>query len=125
MDSTNKGRLFTYENGLLLLLGFTFGIVFFDRNAIGNLAPYIIPDMKLDQTQLGMLGSALSLAWAISAYAIGAMSDKSGVRKPFLLLSVIVFSLCSALSGIAGTFLLLLLSRVVMGLAEGPFLPIC
>jgi MFS family permease len=122
---TTKSKWFTYENGLLVLLGFTFGIVFFDRNAIGNLAPYIIPDLGLDQTQLGMLGSGLSLAWAISAYAIGAMSDKSGVRKPFLLLSVIVFSLCSALSGIAGTFMLLLLSRVVMGLSEGPFLPIC
>ena len=123
--STSKHKLFSYENGLLLLLGFTFGIVFFDRNAIGNLAAYIIPDLGLDQTQLGMLGSGLSLAWAISAYAVGAMSDKSGVRKPFLLISVVVFSLCSALSGFAGTFLLLLLSRVVMGLAEGPFLPIC
>ncbi len=122
---TTKSKWFTYENGLLLLLGFTFGIVFFDRNAIGNLAPFIIKDLGLDQTQLGMLGSGLSLAWAVSAYAIGAMSDKSGVRKPFLLLSVIVFSLCSALSGIAGTFMLLLLSRVVMGLSEGPFLPIC
>ncbi len=122
---TTKSKWFTYENGLLLLLGFTFGIVFFDRNAIGNLAPFIIKDLGLDQTQLGMLGSGLSMAWAISAYLIGAMSDKSGVRKPFLLLSVIVFSLCSALSGIAGTFMLLLLSRVVMGLSEGPFLPIC
>jgi MFS family permease len=122
---TGKSKVLTYENGLLVLLGFTFGIVFFERNAIGPLAAYIINDLSLSQAEVGMLGSGLSLAWAISAYVIGAWSDRSGVRKPFLLVSVVVFSLCSALSGIAGTFMLLLLARVVMGFAEGPFLPIC
>lgn len=120
-----KSRWFSYENGLLLLLGFTFGIVFFDRNAVGVLAPFIVEELSLSNTQVGMLGSGLALAWAISAYLIGAWSDRSGVRKPFLLVSIIVFSLCSALSGLAGTFVALLLTRVVMGFAEGPFLPIC
>ena len=125
METNNKSKVFTYENGLLLLLGFTFGIVFFERNAIGPLASYIINDLGLSQTQIGMLGSGLALAWAVAAFAIGAWSDRSGLRKPFLLVSVIVFSLCSALSGIAATFMMLLLARVVMGFAEGPFLPIC
>jgi len=125
MESNNKSKVFSYENGLLLLLGFTFGIVFFERNAIGPLASYIINDLGLNQTQIGMLGSGLSLAWAIAAYVIGAWSDRIGLRKPFLLVSVVVFSLCSALSGVAATFMMLLLARVIMGFAEGPFLPIC
>lgn len=123
--TTSKSGLFSYENRLLLLLGFTFGIVFFERNAVGNLAAFIIPDLGINQAQLGMLGSGLSLAWAISAYAVGAWSDRSGVRKPFLIVSIIIFSLCSVLSGLAGSFMMLLLSRVLMGAAEGPFLPIC
>ena len=41
------------------------------------------------------------------------------------LLSIVVFSLCSVFTGLAGTFMLLLLARVVMGMAEGPFLPVC
>ena len=125
METNNKSKLFSYENGLLLLLGFTFGIVFFERNAIGPLASYIINDLALSQAQIGMLGSGLSLAWAIAAYVIGAWSDRTGLRKPFLLVSVVVFSLCSALSGVAATFMMLLLARVIMGFAEGPFLPIC
>jgi MFS family permease len=125
MQSNNKNVVFTYENGLLLLLGFTFGIVFFERNAIGPLASYIIDDLGLSQTQIGMLGSGLSLAWAIAAFLVGAWSDLIGLRKPFLLVSVVVFSLCSALSGVAATFMMLLLARVIMGFAEGPFLPIC
>jgi len=125
MESGQKSKVFTYENGLLLLLGFTFGIVFFERNAIGPLASYIINDLHLNQAQIGLLGSGLSLAWAISAYLVGAWSDRSGLRKPFLLVSVVVFSLCSALSGIAATFMMLVMARVLMGFAEGPFLPIC
>jgi MFS family permease len=125
METDDKSKIFTYENGLLLLLGFTFGIVFFERNAVGPLATYIVNDLGLSQAQLGWLNSGLSLAWAIAAYLIGAWSDRSGLRKPFLLVSVVVFSLCSALSGVAATFLMLLVARVIMGFAEGPFLPIC
>ncbi len=126
-DNKNNGKsgLFTYENGLLLLLGFTFGLVFFDRNAINVLMPSIIGELGLNNTQVGLLGSGLSAAWAISAYAIGAWSDRSGMRKPFLLVSTLIFSLCSSFSGLAGSFAALLLVRIVMGFAEGPFLPIC
>lgn len=125
MSNSGSFKFGTYENGLLLLFAFSFGIVFFERNAINYLGPYIIPELGLSQTQFGMLGSGLSLAWAISAYAIGAWSDSSGRRKPFLVVSIIVFSLCSLLSGFAGSFMMLLLARVIMGAAEGPFLPIC
>lgn len=123
--TNNKPGLFTYENGILLLLGFTFGLVFFDRNAINLLMPSITVDLGLSNTQVGLLGSGLSAAWAVSAYAIGAWSDRSGMRKPFLLVSTLVFSLMSSFSGLAGSFAALLLVRILMGLAEGPFLPIC
>jgi MFS family permease len=109
----------------LLLLGTSFGLVFFDRNTINFLAPAIVTELGLSNEQLGWLGSGLSLAWALSAYFVGAWSDRAGVRKPFVLGSIILFSLCSALSGIATGFVSLLLARVVMGLAEGPFLPVC
>ncbi len=69
-----------------------------------------------------MLSSGLALAWAISAYAFSAWSDRRGARKPFILTSIVVFSLCSASSGLAGSFASFLLARIVMGLAEGPFL---
>lgn len=120
-----KSSWLTYENGILLLLGFTFGLIFFDRNAVGVLTPYIVEDLGLSNAQLGMLSSGLALAWAISAYAFSAWSDRKGARKPFILLSILVFSACSAISGLAGSFGFLLLARVIMGIAEGPFLPIC
>lgn len=114
-----------YENGILLLLGFSFGLVFFDRNAVGVLGTYIIEDLGLSNTQFGMLSSGLAMAWALSAYFIAAWSDVLRARKPFVLLSIIVFSVCSAISGLATGFVFLLIARIVMGIAEGPFLPVC
>ncbi|MGH8262866.1 MAG: MFS transporter [Steroidobacteraceae bacterium] len=119
-----KSRLFTYENGLLFLLGLTFGFLFFDRNAAGFLVPLIAPDLHLSNWQIGWLSSGLSITWAISAYVFGAWSDRSGIRKPFLIVCVVTFSACSFLSGLAGSFAMLLAARMLMGLAEGPFLPV-
>jgi predicted MFS family arabinose efflux permease len=121
----DKPGWFTYENGILLLLGFGFGLVFFDRNAINLLMPAIEPALGLSATQIGMLSSGLALAWALSAYFISAWSDLYRARKPFVLVSIIVFSLCSVLSGLATSFAFLLVARVIMGIAEGPFLPVC
>lgn len=123
--SPRQSGWLTYENGILLLLGFGFGLVFFDRNAINLMMPLIEPALGLSGTQVGLLSSGLALAWALSAYFISAWSDLYRARKPFVLLSIIVFSLCSVLSGLATSFAFLLMARVIMGIAEGPFLPVC
>ena len=118
-------KLLTYENGLLLLLALTWGFVFFDRQAMNILAPAVVEELSLSNTQVGLLSSGLAGTWAISAYIVGRWSDAVGVRKPFLLAFTLIFSLCSILSGLAPNFAILLLSRMIMGIAEGPFLPVC
>jgi MFS family permease len=119
-----KNGFLTYENGLLLILGLTFGIVFVDRNALTNLMPFVVADLKLNNTQVGLLGAALSVTWAASGYVVGMLSDRAGRRKPFLVAAVVVFSLCSFLSGLAQGFGLLIAARFILGLSEGPILPI-
>ena len=114
-----------YEFWVVLLLGLAYGFAFYDRQMMSFLSPFVIPEFHLNNTQVGALGSALSLTWAIGAYVFGRWSDKKGVRKPFLLGAMVVFSACSVLSGLATGFWPLLASRMLMGLVEGPFLPIC
>jgi MFS family permease len=113
-----------YETRLMAVLCLTFGFVFFDRNAMSYLGPFVQKDLNLSYTQLSALSSALSFAFALSALAIGYLSDRTGKRKSILLITVVVFSLCSALSGVATSFAVLFLSRMLMGLAEGGVLPI-
>jgi MFS transporter, ACS family, hexuronate transporter len=121
---SQKG-FWTYENGLLLILALSFGFAFFDRNAVSYLSTYIVEDLKINNAQVGLLGAALSLSWAASAVIVGRWSDAAGVRKPFLIGILLIFSACSILSGLASSFYMLLASRLIMGLAEGPMMPIC
>ena len=73
-----KNGFLTYENGLLLILGLTFGIVFVDRNALTNLMPFVVAELKLNNTEAGLLGAALSLTWSLSGYILGVLSDRAG-----------------------------------------------
>lgn len=114
-----------YELRVVLLLGLAYGFAFYDRMTMAFLSPFVVEDLKLNNTQVGALGSGLSLTWALGAYFIGRWSDKTGKRKPFLLGALLIFSLSSILSGLSTDFWTLLASRVIMGAAEGPFLPIC
>jgi ACS family hexuronate transporter-like MFS transporter len=113
-----------YEIRMIGILTLMFGFVFFDRNAMGNLAPFITASLHLTNGQIGALSSGLSICWAISGFAIGTLSDALGRRKSILIITVVIFSVCSVISGLASSFGVLLASRMLMGLAEGPILPI-
>ncbi len=119
-----QGGFWRYENRLIAVLTVMFGFVFFDRNAMTNLSPFVALDLHLDNTQIGMLASVLSFAWAISGVVVGALSDSFGHRKAILLTTVVIFSVCSVVSGLAPSFGVLLASRLLMGFAEGPIMPI-
>jgi MFS transporter, ACS family, hexuronate transporter len=109
---------------LVGLLSYNFGVVYFDRNTLNFLMPLIQPELHLSNKQVGMLGSALSLSWAFAGLAVGRLSDVLGRRKLILVVAALVFSAASVLSGWAGSFAMLLVTRLLMGLAEGGVMPI-
>jgi len=113
-----------YQMLLVALLSLNFGIVFFDRNALNFLMPFVQPDLKLSNTEVGLLAGALSLTWALAAFGMGKLSDSLGKRKLLLIAATVCFSVCSFLTGIASSFLMLLGARLLMGVAEGGVMPI-
>jgi len=113
-----------YETRLIWVLTVTFGFVFFDRNAASFLMPFIANDLHINNSQVGLVASALSFTWAVAAFLGGAYSDRTGNRKSMLLVTVVAFSLCSFASGLAVSFVTLFSTRLLMGLAEGPILPV-
>jgi predicted MFS family arabinose efflux permease len=113
-----------YRPVLVALLCLNFGILFFDRNALNFLMPFVQPALGLSNTQVGLLASAFSLTWAIAGVLVGGFSDRTGMRKPILLVVTFVFAACSALSGLATSFLALFAVRLLMGMAEGGVLPV-
>ena len=122
MNATRSGA--KYQILLVSLLCLNFGILFFDRNALNFLMPFVQPELGLSYTQVGLLGSALSLTWAVAAIFVGWLSDKAGKRKILIVISTLIFSICSVVSGLATSFLMLLGARLLMGLSEGGVMPI-
>lgn len=122
MDATGRSK--GYRIGLVLLLSLNFGILFFDRNALNFLMPYVRPDLGLNDTQVGMLSSGLSLTWAIAGFSVGRFSDWMGSRKPIIIAATLAFCVCSVVSGLAQSFLMLLGARILMGAAEGGVMPV-
>ena len=119
-----KKGIFSYENGIVALMALTFGCLFFDRLALNFLMPYVSKDLNLNNTQIGLLAGALSLAWAFSSFFTTAWAETNNKKKLVFVAAVFVFSICSFSSGWAISFATLLIARLVMGFAEGPVIPL-
>jgi MFS family permease len=117
-------RLWSYENGLVLMMSLLNGIVALDRTAVSFLSPYIVPEFHLSNTQLGLLASGLSVTIAGSGFLLASLADGTGRRKPIMIAMLVLFSLFSAVSGLATGFTMLLAARCILGVAEGPLAPI-
>lgn len=113
-----------YQAWLVALLSINFGIVFFDRNSLNFLMPFVQPELGLTNSQVGLVAGIFSFVWAIAAFGVSRVSDMIGNRKLLLVIATAAFSACSFLTGIAATFAMLVGARILMGLAEGGVMPI-
>ena len=116
-------RNLSYMLALLFVLTLGNGVVGFDRSTVSYLAPFIVRDMGLNNTQIGWIASALSLAIALSSFFGSQIADSTGRRKQMLIVCTLVFSVLSGAGGLALTFGFLLATRFALGLAEGPIVP--
>ncbi|WP_083517260.1 MFS transporter [Alicyclobacillus shizuokensis] len=66
----------------------------------------------------------MTLAFDASALCFGALSDRSGRRKAWLVPFVLATSVFSGLSAVAASFTSLLLIRLLNGAGEGPTYPL-
>jgi MFS family permease len=122
IPNNNRARLGEsrrYENFLVLILFLTWGTVFLDRMSQLYLAPYFAPEFRLSSEQVGFLASITAIAWAVSGFFFGALSDRYG-RLPVLVPAIFLFSSLSWMSGMVNSFTQLLIVRALLGLAEGP-----
>src|SRR5215472_2364622 len=90
----------SYEWKAMLTLSLAFGLVGLDRFILPPLFPAMMKDLGLTYQDLGGLVGILAIAWGVSAFFFGGLSDRFG-RRNVLVPAVVLFSLLSALSGAA------------------------
>ncbi|TFZ56810.1 3-(3-hydroxy-phenyl)propionate transporter MhpT [Methylorubrum sp. Q1] len=94
----------------------------FDLQSAGVVAPRLVSIFNLTPGQLGLFFSASTMGLLIGAAFGGRLSDRVG-RKKSLIVSVALFGLMSIFTGLANSFEVLLLARLLTGVGLGAALP--
>jgi MFS family permease len=95
---------------------------FFDRQIPGALAVPISKEFSLSDTELGLLGTAFTLIYAVVGLPFGRLADN--VKRTWLLSGGVAFwSLLTALSGAAANKMQLYLFRLGVGVGEATCAP--
>ncbi len=113
---------YTNKHYILFLLTLTYALNILDRNVLGILIPGIKADMELSDTALGFLSTAFAIFYALFSLPLAYWADKKG-RKLVIIISLSLFSLMTALCGMAANFLMLFLTRIGVGIGEAGTMP--
>ena len=96
---------------------------FIDRQLIASFANFIVPDLGLTDTQYGFLTSlAFILFYSIMGLFMGALADM--VNRPRLIaFGVVLWSIFTAISGMAKGFISMMIPRMFIGVGESILTP--
>jgi predicted MFS family arabinose efflux permease len=95
---------------------------FYDRHVPGALVEPMRKEFHLNDTQIGLLGSAFIWIYAIVGVPLGRIAD-SASRKKLLAWGVVIWTALTASAGLATTYTFLLFSRVGVGVGEAACAP--
>jgi len=112
-----------YKRGVLglLLLAYTFN--FIDRTIINTIGQAIKEDLRLTDTELGLLGGlAFAICYTLLGIPIARLADRKN-RVTIIALSIAVWSGFTAACGAVQNFFQLLLMRVGVGVGEAGLSP--
>ena len=94
---------------------FLFSVMtYLDRVAIGNVKTPLTEDLGLTNAQMGYVFSAFTLAYGVFEIPTGWLGDRFGPRRVLTHL-VVWWSVLTALTGVVGSFIWLLVVRFIFG----------
>src|SRR5512136_2988807 len=93
---------------------------YIDRQVLYAVFPLIKADLLLSDTALGFLGSAFMLCYMVSAPLLGWLGDRLS-RVKLAAAGLLVWSLATALAGLACGYRTLLAARTTVGIGEASF----
>ncbi|CAG2159599.1 MFS transporter [Cupriavidus numazuensis] len=106
-----------------LLLVVYMVINFADKIAVGLLAVPMMTELKLSPTDFGLIGSSFFWLFAVAGVAGGFMAN----RRPatgMLLAMALAWSVLQIPMALSSSILVLVVARVLLGVAEGPAWPV-
>ena len=99
-------------------------LLYLDRICIAEIAKLdsFKSELSLSDTQTGAILSAFFFSYALAQVPAGWLSDRFGARR-MLPIYILLWSLCTALTGLATGFIMLIVARLVFGIAQAGCYP--
>ncbi len=108
--------------GIAILLGLGVIINYFDRTNIAVAGIPLAKEYHLSSVQFGFIASAYLWTYALIQIPVGTLLDKIGV-KWMTRVGTILWSLATFMTAIVSGYGLIILSRLILGIAEAPVFP--
>lgn len=105
--------------GLLCVVGC---LNYLDRTMITTMRGSIVHDMPMTDAQFGLLSSVFLWVYGLLSPFAGYLADRFN-RSKVIIISLLVWSFVTFLTGFAKTFDQLLLTRALMGISEACYIP--
>jgi EmrB/QacA subfamily drug resistance transporter len=115
----SSGQVLPFRESLMAMFGISFVtmLVALDQTVVGTALPTIVAELKGFDLYAWVATSYL-LTSVITVPIFGRLGDYYG-RKPFVIASIVVFTVASALCGLANNMLFLVLARGLQGIGGG------
>jgi len=118
MKPSNGAPSTNYRTFVLVLLTLVYTFNFIDRQIIGAVSPFIKDEMGLSDRQLGFLkGFAFAALYCTVGIPIAWLADRFN-RVKIISISLAIWSIFTALTGLAQSTATLMLARVGVGIGE-------
>ena len=108
MKNVKEGKFYKWEVLILLWMGYLLNQA--DRQVFNTVLPAIRDALSLTDTSVGLIATLFNLAFAVFVPIGGWMGDRFS-RKWVVTISVLIFSVATMFTGMAGTFLMLVALR--------------
>jgi sugar phosphate permease len=108
--------------GIAILLGVGIVINYFDRVNLSVAAKPLISEYHLSEADLGIILSSFLWSYAILQIPIGVLLDRTGV-KWLMRWGTLLWTIATFMTAIVSGFGLILLARLLLGVAETPAFP--
>jgi MFS family permease len=106
----------------LAVLMVVYVVSFVDRFVLSFVVAPLKAELGINDSQVGMLQSALSISYAVLAMPVGYCLDRYS-RRTVIFAGMFFWSICATLSGVAKSFPILFLARAGVGAGEAVTTP--
>lgn len=129
LPQTGQSEMPSAGKSVARYAGYIFWLMFFinfinyaDRYVFVALGDVIKRDLGLNFLEFGSLTSAFLIIYTLSAFPLGVAADRLS-RKNIVAAGVALWSVATALTAFAGTYITILATRTFVGIGEGSYYP--